>query len=126
MSPPPTLAPSSSSLPTETCYWVEVAITYDNYPSETSWDIYRVVGNGIELIEYHEASHDDNSFIDTTCLQEGEYIFYINDSGLNAICCQFGEGHYNVTSNNMLIVEGGEWVGSSERTSFIIPFDPLS
>ena len=91
--------------------------------------LYRVVGDddwwGNESIQSHEGSSGDTSFVDTICLQEGEYIFTIYDSKEDGICCENGEGKYNVTSNGMVIVEGGKWDGWFESTTFSIPFGPL-
>merc|ERR1719203_106484 len=79
----PTPVPSSSSgpssSPTETCYWTDIAIVYDYFPEETSWEIHRVVGVGIdnELVKFHQAGGFDTSHDESICLQEGEYVFTI-------------------------------------------------
>ena len=116
------MSPSLSSPPTETCYWVDIVIVYDGYEDETSWELERVVGNGInnELVKSHQAAGGDTAHIESICLQEGEYEFTIYDYDAG-ICCNYGEGHYNVTSNGTAIVEGGEFE-DSESTTFSIPF----
>ena len=40
---------------------------------------------------------------------------------VHSICCDDGEGSYNVTVDGTLIVEGGEF-GYAERTTFFLPF----
>ena len=56
------------------------------------------------------------------CLQEGEYEFTIKDMAGDGICCGVTQryGSYNVTTNGMLIAEGGDF-NSSESTSFSLP-----
>ena len=56
------------------------------------------------------------------CLQEGEYEFTIKDMAGDGICCGVAPryGNYNVTTNGMLIAEGGDF-NSSESTSFSLP-----
>jgi hypothetical protein len=39
----------------------------------------------------------------------------------DGICCDYGEGNYNVTSYGEIIKEGGDFK-SSESTVFSIPF----
>ena len=39
----------------------------------------------------------------------------------DGICCEWGEGQYNITTNGQLVVEGGEF-GKSEGTLFSLPF----
>jgi len=125
---PPSVAPSSSLSPTETCSWIDIAIVYDDYPSDTSWELRRVVGGDVDnvLVKSFAAADgdgDDDTSVKYICLIEGEYEFIIVDTFSDGICCENGVGHYNVTSNGTLIGEGGEF-GESETTLFSIPFVP--
>ena len=93
-------------------YCIEISVVYNDSPSNTSWELQRVVdddGGGNELVKSLQASRDDTSHAESICLQEGEYKFTIFDSVLG-ICCKYGEGHYNVTSSNgAVIAEGGDF-----------------
>jgi len=118
--------PLSVSLsPSETCVWIEIAVDYDSYPGESSWELQRVDINGdTHLVESYYAVDGDTSNTVPMCLQEGEYEFTIYDSFGDGMCCEKGEGHYNVTtSNGYLIAEGGEFE-YEETTRFSIPFVP--
>ena len=55
------------------------------------------------------------------CLPAGEYEFTIYDSAGDGICCDWGDGHYNVTSVGELIAQGGDFE-DKETTMFSIPF----
>ena len=48
-------------------------------------------------------------------LPERKYKFIIYDNGGDGICCGFGHRHYNVTSNDALIVQSGDF-GKEEAT----------
>ena len=128
MSPTASMAPSTPSpTPPGNCHWIGVVVVYDDKPSETRWYLSRLDDNDewLELIKEHYASDGDTSHVESFCLQEGRYWFGINDWGYDGICCEHGEGHYNVTtSDGALIVEGGEWTGEWEGTYFSIPFVP--
>ena len=119
------MAPSSSTSPTETCYWITIAIDYDEKPEDTDWYLSRAVGGGWEEVKYHDASEGDTTYSESTCLEEGEYWFriYADYYGSDGICCAHGEGSYNVTVDGTLIVEGGEF-GRREVTYFSLLFVP--
>ena len=64
-------------------------------------------GGEYEMVHSHQASDGNTSVVDKFCLQEAEYIFTIIDLQSDGLCCEYGVGNYNVTSNGILIVEGG-------------------
>ena len=116
------MAPSSSTSPTETCYWLTIAIDYDDKPEEKDWYLDR--GDDWERVKRHSASKGDTSYSESICLEEGEYEFEFYDNfwaAMDGICCDHGEGSYNVTVDGTLIVEGGEFE-YAEMTDFSLPF----
>ncbi len=61
---------------------------------------------------------------DTLLLPAGEEItFTIYDSWGDGICCWLGWGFYQLSYENTILAEGGEFT-SSESTSFTVPGDP--
>jgi len=125
----PSLSPSTSLSPTETCFWIDITIEYDDDPHETSFELWRrESGSGSNTMEEvlvykNEGNHGDSVYKKSKCLQEGEYEFTIKDNAGDGICCGVmqGNGHYNVTSNGILIAEGGEF-NRKETSLFMIPF----
>ena len=97
---------------------VSVEIYTDNYPAETSWDIYDASNNYVYGIS-------SGSLTSTSTLYEWDleldantdYIFTIYDTFGDGICCAYGVGNYNLYVNNNLIASGGEF-GFSESTQF--------
>ena len=103
--------------------WIAIAIVYDDYPEETSWEL-KMIGssNYLALMTYNETNTDATLYKESKCLQEGEYDFVIHDSAADGI--SWGGGHYNITSpNGDLIAEGGEFE-YNETTRFLLPFVP--
>ncbi|WP_062056792.1 CAP domain-containing protein [Aquimarina longa] len=99
------------------CTEIVVAITFDNYASETSWEI----KNKNEQVVLSGSGYQDNTsdISKTTCLEEGVYTFTINDSYGDGICCTYGEGSYKVTLNGIALVSGATFT-SSESKEFTI------
>ena len=125
----PSMSPSTSMSPTVTCFWIDITIEYDDDPHETSFELWqRESGSGSNtmeesLIYKNEGNHGDSVYKKSKCLQEGEYEFTIKDKAGDGICCGVmqGNGHYNITTNGILIAEGGEF-NRKETSLFLIPF----
>src|SRR5690606_6144481 len=95
-------------------------ITFDNYPEETSWEIYHVddlvnpIANGGENGGYA----DMTSITQLFCLDDGDYYFVIYDVYADGICCSYGNGSYELlNSSGTAIVSGGAF-GANEVTPF--------
>ncbi|ACI64079.1 predicted protein [Thalassiosira pseudonana CCMP1335] len=123
MSLSPSHSPSSSS-PTETCYWIEVAIAFDISPYETQWTVEQLDGEfAIDAFNFtNEPSYGYDK--ERHCLPIGRYQFIIWDSAGDGLCCFYGSGNYTITSNDELIAEGGEF-GFNETTIFDVPYDQI-
>ena len=83
-SPKPTQSPTISSSPTETCYWVDIAVAFDDYPEETSWDIQKIddLGDDKIVLKTVNGTSDDANKVRTEsmCLEgDREYQFTIYD-----------------------------------------------
>ena len=93
-----------------------LSLITDNYGAETSWQISNsqntvlAAGSGLaNATNYNEA----------LCLLDGDYVFTINDSYGDGICCQYGSGQYSLVMNGQTIASGGSFA-STESTSFIL------
>lgn len=98
---------------------VDLSITLDNYPEETSWAIKDASGNTVESGGSYEAQPDGSTIDLSFDLNPGAYSFTIYDSYGDGICCGYGSGSYSLSSGNTIIVSGGNF-GSSESTSFCV------
>ncbi|MCF8256408.1 MAG: trypsin-like peptidase domain-containing protein [Flavobacteriales bacterium] len=102
---------------------MSVVIMTDNYPEETSWEIRNqsnvVVASG---------SGYDNSVATLltipTCLPDGCYTFTIIDEYGDGICCQYGQGHYELLSPEGTSMGNGAEFTAQESLQFCLPFSP--
>lgn len=89
-----------------------ISIIPDTYPQETSWNLY---ANDILI-----ASGD--SLGDTICIDTSACIrFVIYDSYGDGICCNFGNGSYNITLDSNIIVTGGQFTSQSSHLINCVP-----
>ena len=120
--PPPTVSPTSA--PTfaacpDNESRLTVDITTDNYPYETTWTL---VNNcdGSEVLSggYYTSAGTLSAQTTPQCLpDDAEYVFTINDSYGDGICCSVGLGEYVVKQDEVQVLSGGDF-GSSEVASF--------
>ncbi|MEO0404835.1 MAG: T9SS type A sorting domain-containing protein, partial [Bacteroidota bacterium] len=97
---------------------VEVEITLDDYGSETTWEI---VQNGSVLFSGGPYSDDTPGTVESlnTCLADGCYDFVIYDSFGDGICCDWGEGGFEILEGNTELATGGEF-GDSQTVPFCV------
>lgn len=96
-----------------------LSLVFDNYASETSWDLVdaagSVVASGAQgsysgLTEYSE----------TVCLLDGCYTLTMYDQFGDGMCCTYGEGSYSFAdADGNVLASGGAYAGS-EATDFCV------
>ncbi|MEW7277131.1 reprolysin-like metallopeptidase [Aquimarina sp. 2201CG1-2-11] len=101
------------------CTDVNLAITLDNYPQETSWSITDSNNQVVASGGTYDNQPNGATVNATACLEDGTYTFVINDGFGDGICCQYGNGSYSLTSEGSTIASGGSF-GNSESTTFTI------
>jgi len=100
--------------------FVTLTLQFDNDPEETSWEIRDLDQN----LVHRGANYTVNSdlLVIDLCLQEGCYIFTIFDTFADGICCQAGNGFYEVTSPEGFIIAQGDNFGGFQSDLFCVPF----
>ena len=106
------------------CDGVDVTMTlnFDNYPSETSWEI---VGSG-EVVASggtYGSQPQMSTLNITQCLPEGCYTVTVFDSYGDGLCCQYGEGSYVVTDEYGNELASGASFNSTSSGNFCISID---
>ena len=92
-----------------------VEILTDNYPSETSWDLYNADG---ELVASGDGLSSANSLYTWEYeLPPSVYTYTIYDAFGDGICCSYGEGYYSLSINGMEFMNGGDF-GTEESVTF--------
>lgn len=90
---------------------VTVSIVLDDYPGETTWEIQNEAGD----VLMSGGPYSDTQFTveETACLGDGCYSFIIMDEFGDGICCQEGDGNYQIIAENgTTIGEGGNFTDS--------------
>lgn len=120
--PPPTVSPTSA--PTfspcpENESRLTVDIKTDNYPYETTWTLVNNCDDS-ELLSGGPYTSAGTLYSQTTSLclpDDAEYVFTINDSYGDGICCSVGSGEYVVKQDGVQVLSGGDF-GTREVASF--------
>lgn len=100
---------------------INVSITFDNYPSETSWDIVDVA-SGVVIAEGSGYSDETSISVDVCALSSACYTFTVYDAYADGMCCSYGNGSYSVTRGGVEVASGGSF-GASESTEIAIQLD---
>jgi endonuclease I len=96
------------------------SLTTDNYGSETSWTI---TDSSSSTLNSGSGYSNSTSYSENVCLDDGDYVFSIDDTYGDGICCSYGAGSYNLVVAGNTVASGGSF-GSSESTSFTIGSGP--
>jgi lysyl endopeptidase len=91
-----------------------LSLTLDDYGSETTWTVKTSPG-GQTIYTGGPYSDGTNGQVVTQvmCLPDGCYTFTINDSWGDGICCQYGQGSYNILNNSgVSVATGGQFTTS--------------
>ena len=95
-----------------------ILITFDDFSEETSWEIFSQGNPSPVLSNSYGAGREATN--ERYCLPSGEYLFIIYDDFGDGICCDWGEGSYNVILGDGTVVASGGEFGSSESSTFTI------
>ncbi len=98
---------------------VNLSITFDNYPEETSWEVRNDAGALVASGGTYGSSPDGSTLTENVCLVDGCYTFTINDAYGDGICCSYGSGSYTLSNGGTTLASGGQFT-SSEATDFCI------
>lgn len=98
---------------------VNLSLTLDNYPGETSWTLADEGGTTIDQGSGYGTK--GQTITKNWNLAEGKYTFTIYDSYGDGICCSYGNGSYNLTDGCSTTLKSGGDFGSSEATTFCVP-----
>lgn len=91
-------------------------LSTDNYGSETSWQI---TDNQSAVVASGGGYASNTSYSEALCLSDASYVFRIDDTYGDGICCTVGSGQYSVVFNGTTVASGGSFA-ASESTSFTL------
>ncbi len=110
-----------SNLTESDCQEVTIQITLDNYGSETSWDIKNAEGVVFAQGGPYENFTREEVQTATVCLSAGCYDFTIYDQWGDGICCNYGNGKFEVIekATGETLVTGSKF-NRSDKTTFCL------
>ena len=98
-----------------------LTITFDDYPSETDWEI----KSGATIIESegnYSNSQAGNTIQESICVEDGCYDLVFYDLYDDGICCDYGNGSYTLTdSEGTVLVTGGQFSSSATDNFCVSP-----
>ena len=98
---------------------LEITITTDNYPVETSWQLVNQSGTVVQSISAGDLTQANTSYTWSICPSSTDcYDFTIYDAYGDGMCCSYGNGSYTVSYNGTVVASGGSFA-ASETTSSI-------
>ncbi len=102
------------------CNTVNISLTFDNYPGETSWAITNSSGSTVASGGTYGSQTAGSTLNLTECLPDGCYDFTITDSYGDGICCAYGNGSYTVTNSTGGTLASGGSFTTSQTTNFCV------
>ena len=104
----------------ELCQNVDLAITFDNYPEDISWDIKDTNGAIVASGGNYGNEPDGSTVTAAACLEVGCYDITIYDSYGDGLCCSYGNGGYALTDVNGTVLASGAQFTNQSTTNFCI------
>ncbi len=106
---------TNSTPPPANCTGTEVVLNlnFDNYASETSWQLKNASGQ----VVYSGSGYANGatSISETFCLADGCYDFVISDSYGDGICCSYGNGSYALVDGSTTLASGASFTSSQTK-----------
>jgi len=106
---------------TPSCIDIKLAITFDNYPEETSWEIKDDNGAVVASGGTYGTQADGSTLNITKCLPIGCYSLVMKDAYGDGMCCSYGNGSYTLTNSSTgATLASGASFTSTDTNSFCV------
>ena len=100
---------------------VTVDVLTERYPDQTTWEVINYATNERVFFKNQPSYGINHTHSKSVCLEEGGYLFVINDSKLDGLCCGYDRGRYQVTIGGDRKILSGEF--KSTKTHFFLVRD---
>lgn len=99
---------------------IQLQLTLDNYGSEISWELYNgyydLIANGGDYADDAEGTVVTEDF----CLEDDCYLLVIYDDAYDGICCDYGEGSFQLLAEGEVFHQDAGDYGSWTEVEFCI------
>lgn len=101
---------------------IRINIQFDKWGKENSWEL-RNTDTGEKITGEPMGTYEAMDFESLmVCLEDGNYRFTIFDDFGNGICCQEGEGYYELSMDDEIIVYDKFGTGAKRSNDFIVGY----
>lgn len=98
-----------------------LAITFDDYSQETSWEIYDQSNTNVVLFESDPYAAGTETVTESLCLPPSSYFLVFYDAPYaDGFCCDYGEGGYELTYQGNILASGPGSFTSFMTVPFVI------
>lgn len=99
---------------------ISLEIVFDNYASETSWDIKNSAGTVVASGGNYGGQASGSTVTENVTLADGCYDLVFKDSYGDGICCSYGNGSYKLVNNSGAILASGGQFTSTDTKNFCV------
>lgn len=99
---------------------VSLEITFDNYASETSWEIKNSAGSVVASGGNYSGQASGSKVTVNKTLATGCYSLVFKDSYGDGICCSYGNGSYKLTNSSGTVLASGGQFTSTDTKNFCV------
>jgi hypothetical protein len=101
-----------------------LAITLDNYGSETTWNLKNANGDIVASGGPYADGVNGTVMTENLCVPSGCYSLSILDAYGDGLCCAYGNGKYELTDASGRMLASGSQFGSEDVTDFCLTDGP--
>ena len=102
------------------CNDATLTINLDNYPEETSWTLQNSNNVNVAGGNHYDVPGTGSTVTEILCLPDGCYTLIMEDSQGDGLCCNFGQGSYQLTDGSGTVLASGAEFGFTETVNFCI------
>lgn len=104
---------------------VQIVLNFDLFPAETSWSIQNQNGDTIVSGGPYDNQAPQSSKQIDVCLPYGCFNFTMYDSHNDGMCCDHGNGSYQILNpNGDVLISGGSFSGQETKVFCVEDIDP--
>ncbi|MEO0734467.1 MAG: M12 family metallo-peptidase, partial [Bacteroidota bacterium] len=100
---------------------VYVNLVLDDFGMETTWRLRSEGGALVASGGPYPKKQKGRRVSDTVCVVDGCYIFEIRDSDYDGICCEYGNGSYELRDSSGNVLGGGGGFDTLDIVDFCLP-----
>ena len=101
---------------------VYVNLTLDDFGMETTWTLRTESGALLASGGPYPKKQAGRVVRDTVCVPDGCFLFQINDSDGDGICCEYGQGRYLLRDANGHLLAQGQSFDTLDLVDFCLPY----